>query len=353
MRRVLVTGGAGFAGHHLVEHLLLTTDWDLVVLDGLTYAGRPDRLTDCAGYDPGRVTLLWHDLRAPVHGWLDDRIGHVDAVLHLAAESHVDRSIRDPVPFISNNVAVTLNLLEWARWREGITHFVQVSTDEVYGPAPEKRPGVMFDARHAFGHAEWAPIMPSNPYSASKACQEAIAFSYWRTYGLPVVVVNIMNMFGERQDPEKFVPLATRAVLAGDEVPLHGRPLPKGAWEASSRCWLHARNFADALRWVLAGTMPAVFPDAARPDRWHVAGEEFSVLGIANMIAGAAGKPLRSRWVDYHSSRPGHDHRYALDASKIAAAGWKPPVPLAESLERTVHWFQAHPQWLGKTTMLI
>jgi dTDP-glucose 4,6-dehydratase len=335
MKRVLITGGAGFAGHHLAEHQLLTTGWDLVIIDGLTYAGRPDRLTGCQGYDPSRVTLLWHDLRAPVHGWLDERIGDVAAVLHLAAESHVDRSIAAPAPFVRNNVDVTLNLLEWARTRPGLAHFVQVSTDEVYGPAAAGQ-----------AHAEWAPMLPSNPYSASKACQEAVAFSYWRTYGLPVVVVNIMNMFGERQHAEKFVPLATRAVLAGEQVPLHGRPTPEGAWQASSRCWLHARNFADALRWVLTETVPATFGAADRPDRWHVAGEEFSVLGIAHMIAAAAGKPLAYRWVDYHSSRPGHDHRYALDASKIAAAGWKAPVPLDESLERTVHWFMAHPEWL-------
>jgi dTDP-glucose 4,6-dehydratase len=339
--RVLVTGGAGFAGSHLAEHLLVTTDWDLVILDGLTYAGRTDRLTDAAGFDPARVTLLWHDLRAPIHSWLDDRIGPVEAVLHLAAESHVDRSIRDPVPFVTNNVAATLNVLEWARYRE-ITHFVQVSTDEVYGPAE----------LHA--HAEWDTIRPSNPYSASKACQEAIAFSYWRTYGVPVTIVNIMNMFGERQSAEKFVPLAIKAVLAGDEVPLHGRHLNKiiaepwtgDAWEPSSRCWLHARNFADALRWVLTDTTPAGFPQTDRPDRWHVAGDEKDVLEIAEAIAEAAGKPLRHAWVNYHFSRPGHDHRYALDASKIARAGWKAPVELGESLERTVHWFQSHPGWL-------
>ena len=333
-QRILITGGAGFAGSHLAEHLLVTTGWDLVVIDGLTYAGRTDRLTDCQGYDPSRVRLLWHDLRAPIHPWLDDRIGPVDAVLHLAAQSHVDRSIASPAPFITANVAATVNLLEWARTRPELTHIVQVSTDEVYGSAEE-----------GTAHAEWAPVMPSNPYSASKACQEAVAFSYWRTYGLPVVIVNIMNMFGERQDGEKFVPLATRAVLAGDEVPLHGRPGPRG-WEASSRCWLHARNFADALRWVLGDTTPASFPKADRPDRWHVAGDEADVLTVAQMIAEAAGKRLRYRWADFHSSRPGHDHRYALDASKIAAAGWKPPVGFAESLERTVHWFAKHPSWL-------
>jgi dTDP-glucose 4,6-dehydratase len=168
-----------------------------------------------------------------------------------------------------------------------------------------------------------------------------------------------MNMFGERQSAEKFVPLAIRAVLAGDEVPLHGRPVAGSSfqissrpgvieplWEASSRCWLHARNFADALRWVLTDTTPAGFPQTDRPDRWHVAGDEKNVLEVAEAIAEAAGMPLRHAWVNYHFSRPGHDHRYALDASKIARAGWKAPVELGESLERTVHWFQSHPGWL-------
>lgn len=332
--RVLITGGAGFAGHHLVEHLLHTTDWDLVVLDSLTYAGRVDRLTDCAGFDPDRVSVLWHDLRAPVLAHLDERIGDVDAVLHLAAESHVDRSIIDPAPFVRNNVDVTVNLLEWARTR-WLSHFVQVSTDEVYGPAA---PGE--------AHSEWSPVVPSNPYAASKAAQEAVAIAYWRTFGVPVVVTNTMNMFGERQHPEKFVPKTIRAVLDGEPVTVHARRAESGRWEPSSRHWLHARNFADSLRWVISDTTPAAYPDADRPDRWHVAGEEQDVLQMAERIARATGKPLRCEFEDYHSSRPGHDHRYALDASKIHAAGWKPPVGLDESLERTVRWTMQHPGWL-------
>jgi dTDP-glucose 4,6-dehydratase len=331
--RVLVTGGAGFAGHHLIEHLLETTDWDLVVLDSLTYAGRTDRLTDCAGYDPDRVSLIWHDLRALIHGHLNDRIGDVQAVLHLAAESHVDRSILDPAPFVRNNVDATLNLLEWARTRD-LTHFVQVSTDEVYGPAAEGQ-----------RHVEWDPHLPSNPYAASKAAQEALAIAWWRTFGVPVVISNTMNMFGERQHPEKFMPLVIRAVLSGEQVPLHARVTP-GGWEPSARHWLHARNHADALRWMLTDTVPAAYPDADRPDRWHVAGEEFDVLQMAERIARVAGKPLRYEFVNYHSSRPGHDHRYALDPSKIHSAGWKPPLSVDESLERTVRWMLHHPDWL-------
>lgn len=334
MNNVLITGGAGFAGHHLVEHLLTTTDWRLVVLDSLTYAGRVDRLTDCEGYDPDRVSALWHDLRAPIHGHLDEKIGAVDAVLHLAAGSHVDRSMAEPVPFVRNNVDVTLTMLEWARTRE-LTHFVQVSTDEVYGPA-------------AVGHrhAEWEPHLPSNPYAASKSAQEALAIAWWRTYGVPVVISNTMNMYGERQHPEKFVPLAIHAVLAGDEVPVHARPDLLSGWEPSSRHWLHARNHADALRWMLQETTPARYPDSDRPDRWHVAGEETDVVTLAGLLADALDRPLRYRYVDYHTSRPGHDHRYALDADKIAAYGWKPPIGLRESLGRTARWFAERLEWL-------
>jgi dTDP-glucose 4,6-dehydratase len=127
---------------------------------------------------------------------------------------------------------------------------------------------------------------------------------------------------------------------------VHARRLPSGRWEPSSRHWLHARNFADALRWVLTETVPPAYPAADRPDRWHVAGEELDVLQLAERIARAAGKPLRTEFVDYHSQRPGHDHRYALDSSKIHAAGWKPPVGLDESLARTVRWAIDHPEWL-------
>jgi len=330
--RVLVTGGAGFAGHHLIEHLLLTTDWEIVVLDSLTYAGRVDRLTDCEGYDPIRTSIVWHDLRAPLTSSLDRSLGDITAVLHLASASHVDRSIADPVPFVQNNVLATLHLLDWARNRD-LTHFIQISTDEVYGPAP-----------HGYRHVEWETHLPSNPYSASKAAQEDLAFAWWRTYNVPVVITNTMNMFGERQEPEKFIPLIMRHVLDDIPVPVHAQ-LTSTGWVPSSRHWLHARNHADALRWLLSRKVGR-YPHVSRPDRWNVVGEERTVTEMTYLIGEFLDRPVNIEFVDYHTSRPGHDHRYALDGKRIIDAGWVPPVDFVKSLERTVRWTVDHQQWL-------
>jgi len=213
------------------------------------------------------------------------------------------------------------------------------------------------------------PHRPSNPYSASKACQEDIVFAYWRTFGLPVAVSNTMNIIGERQDPEKFVPLVIRAVLRGDPVKIHAGLVPAtGELRPGSRFYLHARNQADALLFLLR-TQP--FPRYGDPAvgrarrvpgnpaaraydlvpctmaRWNVVGElEIDNLNMAHLIADAIGRPLHYGLTDFHSSRPGHDLRYALDGSKLTELGWTPPVPLAESLEATVRWTLDHQHWL-------
>ena len=167
--RVLITGGAGFIGSHLVEHTLLTTDWDVVVLDGLTYAGDIARMTDSEYYDPKRVEVHWHDLRSPMGNLLKQKIGHIDYIINMASNSHVQNSLDEPVPFIHSNVMLVCHKLEYAREIKP-KKFIQVSTDEVYGAAPED-----------YSHKEWDVIAPSNPYAGSKAAQEAIAYSYWRS----------------------------------------------------------------------------------------------------------------------------------------------------------------------------
>lgn len=331
--RVLVTGMGGFAGSHILEHFLINTDWEIVGIDSWRHKGTPERIEEVLKNHPEwseRVTTITHDLIAPIQERTQKRIGHIDYIINCAAESHVDRSIEDPVPFVMNNVAVALNMLEYARICKPKV-FIQISTDEVYGAAPE---GV--------NHKEWSAIIPSNPYSASKAAQEAIAISYWRTYGVPLIITNTMNMFGEMQDLEKYLAKTIRCLVMGEELTIHGKE-----GEIGSRYYLHSRNHADALLYLLKHTTPKMFPESDRPDRYNIVGDsEIDNLEIALMISDIMKKELKYTLVDFHSARPGHDKRYALDGTKIKATGWKAPLPLFESLKRYVDWTLANTIWL-------
>ena len=338
-KRVLLTGGLGFIGSHTIEHYLLTTDWHIVVIDALRHAGRVERVTDMRGYDPDRVTLLWHDLRAPLHKMLCDHIGDVNYIINMASDSHVDRSITDPVDFVKNNVALVLNMLEYGRMcGEQLEAFVQVSTDEVYGPAPE-----------GHSHKEGEPFAPSNPYAASKAAQEMIAFSYWRTFGVPLIITNTMNNFGERQDVEKFVPMTIRKILNKEVNTIHGKQIG-GEWVSGSRVWLHARNHADAVKYILQTMKPTLYSSGktTAPLRFNVAGDiEITNFEIVQMIGKIVGIEPKIKFVDFHFSRPGHDLRYSLDGTALREAGWMMPISTEKSFEKVVRWTLANDRWLA------
>ena len=348
MTRVLLTGAGGFAGSHVLRHLLTETDWTVACPVTFRHRGNPARIESTLRSHEDwhdRVDVFMHDLTAPLPR-LATRAGWAcDLVIAMASESHVDRSIADPVPFIRNNTDVILATLQYAR-ETGPRMVIVFSTDEVYGPMTVRPrvnwPRPQTEESDISPHREWSPVLPSNPYAASKACQEAIAISYWRTYGVPVVIVNSMNLIGEMQDPEKFLPMVISRVRAGQKVTIHGVPGNIG-----SRYFIHARNVADALLHILTQTSPAAFPAASRPDRYNVVGERHTNLELAQMTAGVMGLPLDYDLADFHSARPGHDPHYGLDGTRIAGAGWKPPVPFAESLEKTVRWSLAHPEWLA------
>ncbi len=329
--RLLLTGVAGFAGSHILEHVLRNTDWDIVGIASWKHMGTPERIEEVLKDLPNekhRVTIITHDLESPLPERTQQRIGHIDYIINAAAQSHVDRSITDPVPFVQNNVNSVLTMLEFARICKPKV-FIQISTDEVYGAAPD---GV--------NHKEWSPIVPSNPYSASKACQEAIAISYWRTYGVPVVITNTMNMFGEMQDSEKYMAKVIRCIAKGEKVPVHGTEGNIG-----SRYYLHARNHADALLFIL-NREPALYPEAYRPDRYNVVGEkEIDNLEVARIIARLSQKELKYELIDFHNTRPGHDKRYALDGKKLKLTGWKAPLDFITSLRNYIQWTDAHPLW--------
>lgn len=330
-KSVLVTGGAGFIGHHVVEHFLRNTDWEIVILDALNYAGNLNRLTNIDSFEANRhrVKFVYHDLRAPIMEGVAGMIGQVDYILHLAAETHVDKSLQDPTPFVYSNVVGTLNMLEFARnYQTDLKRYIQISTDEVYGPAPE-----------GINWKEWDRLKPSNPYSATKAGADCLALAYANSYKTSIIITRTMNNFGERQDPEKFVPKTIRHLLRGEKVIIHGTPDNIG-----SRHWLHARNHADALLFLLT--------HGENGEIYNVVGDiELDNLEMANKIA----KVVMNReliaeeveFIDFYKSRPGHDRRYALDGMKIREAGWEPKVPFDESLERTIKWTLKHREWLN------
>lgn len=350
-KRVLITGAGGFMGSHILRHLLLNTDWELVLMDSFRHRGKTDRIvvqTEDMPDATSRITVIRHDLTVPISAQMVARIGEVDYVLNVASESHVDRSIEDPRSFIENNVLLILTALEYARicgickeaHRDNDDHspvyqikkFIQISTDEVYGAAPE-----------GHDHKEGEPHRPSNPYSASKAAQEDICYSYWRTYGMPICITNTMNIIGELQDPEKYIPMVIKMVADGKIVPIHAS---KDGSKIGTRFYLHARNQADALLFLLN---KVDFPLYGQGEiaHYHVVGErEVSNLELAQMVAEFVGKDLKYELVDFHSSRPGHDLRYALDGTKLKKMGWSHPFPFEKSLKRAVEWTTDHPTWI-------
>jgi dTDP-glucose 4,6-dehydratase len=344
MDRLLLTGAGGFVGHHTLAHLLKTTDWEIVVTDSFRHFGTSARLRAVFAELPqfrDRVKVVTHDLNAVIDSVTAKEIGEVDFIINMASNSHVDRSITEPRPFIENNVALQLTMLEFARKQSNLKMFLQISTDEVYGPAPI-----------GSDHEEWSEIIPSNPYSASKAAQEAIAISYWRTYDIPVVISNTMNIIGERQDVEKFIPLSISRLLKNQKVPVHAKKM-NGTWVAGSRFYLHARNQADALRFIIMQKIntPLKYSEGlARLERFNVRGEvEIHNDEMVELIAELMHLPCEGDHVEYvnvEGARPGHDLRYALTGDKLFVLGWKPPIPLRESLDRTIEWTRANPEWL-------
>ena len=233
---VLVTGGAGFIGHALIQHLLETTDYKIVSLDRLDTAGRLDRLQEVISQDDEwkrRVRIVWHDLKAPLSQHVIDKLGTVHYILHLAAGSHVTRSIQYPLEFVMDNVVGTCNLLDYARLNcPDLKLFLYFSTDEVFGPAPE---GVVFKEDSRYNAC--------NPYAATKAGAEELCNSFCNTYNIPLITTHTMNAYGPRQHSEKFIPLVVKRLLKGEKITIHSN---REGTESSSRRYLYSEDVASA-----------------------------------------------------------------------------------------------------------
>jgi len=326
MKNILITGGCGFIGHHFVEHVLRETDWNIIVIDKLTYASYGlERLKDLGATDNKRVKIFTYDLSNPITIGLKKELGNINYIVHMAADTHVDNSISEPVPFVKNNIMSTLNLLEFARDLKELEIFFYFSTDEVYGPALGDK---LFKENERHN--------PTNPYSASKSGAEQLCVAYHNTYGVPVMRINVMNAFGERQHVEKFIPKVIKKVLNDEKVEIHSYPDKK---KAGTRFYIHARNIAAGVLFLIK--------NGKIGECYNLTGEkEVSNLELAEFIANTIGKELNYEMVDFHSDRPGHDLRYGLDGEKMQEMGWKLPVGFEESLRRTVLWTIENKKWL-------
>lgn len=349
---------------HLIEHILKNTGWEITTLERFDASGNPNRLADML-YTTfhkdeviGRVNLVFWDLKAELNEQVKKQLdGPFDYIIHLAAGSHVDRSIDEPLLFFQDNCIGTVNLLNYARdggLKKRIhvddpmqydAKFLYFSTDEVFGPAP------MNDIFTGF--KEWDRMNPNNPYAAAKAAAEMAVIAFANTYKIPCVITNTMNIFGERQNPEKFIPLIINKVLNGEKLYVHAN---KDKTQAGKRHYLHARNICAATLWVLENGKN--LDGSASQGRYNIVGEvEIDNLDLALMVAkmvhdheigeGREVKPLNAELVDFHSSRPGHDLRYALDGRLLAGEGFHYPVDFEKSLKKMVFWTLDHrKEWL-------
>jgi len=314
MTDVLVTGGAGFIGSNFVRYALRAhPDWRVTTLDKLTYCGRLENLHDLI--DDPRHTFVKGDIRdtavsAPL-------VKAADIVVHFAAETHVDRSLQSADAFIQTDVLGTFALLEAARHADKLLRFVQISTDEVYGSVP------------AGASTETDELRPRNPYSASKAGADRLAYSYWATYQVPVIITRASNNYGPYQFPEKVIPLFVTNALEDRALPLYGDGL-------NVRDWLHVEDHCSAIDLLIA--------HGAGGEVYNIGGGcEVPNIELTRRILALTGKP--ETLIVPVADRLGHDRRYALDTAKLRAFGWEPRHAFADGLAATVEWYRANPWW--------
>lgn len=335
MKRVLLTGGGGAIGVHVMAHFLHNTDWEIVILDSFRHKGNRDRITRfCRNHPdwPTRIKVIQHDLVAGIPPSMAEEIGKINYILHLAAISDVFLSVENPAYVIKTNSDSTLSILEYAR---NYSHdvFLYFSTDEVYGAVKKGE-----------AHKEWDTIRPSNPYSASKAAGEAYTHAYWRAGWAKAIITNTMNNFGETQASSKFPAMIQTKLEKGEKITIHGNEE-----EIGSRFYIHSRNVADQLLWILKNKPPHLHKvgEIDEPDRYHLVGEKaLDNLELAQLIADLMDKDLDYELVDFHRDNPAHDIHYGLEDNKIRPGGWKQPLSLEESLKNTIDWQQRNKEWL-------
>jgi len=343
MKNILVTGGAGFIGHHMIRRLLKHPEYNIVSLDRLDFAGNLNRLAELQSeFDAEtmkRLRIIFHDLAAELNPQMVAQIGHIDVIIHLAAGSHVPRSIKDPMGFLRDNVIGTVNLLEFARHNlPNLEKFINFGTDEIFGSAPL---GV--------NYKEYDRFNSRSPYSASKAGAEEFCVAYENTFKMPIYCTHTMNVFGERQSPEKFIGLIIKSLSVNEPVIIHGDE--ETGTLSGLRHWIHAADVADATMFIMnlphkGFPLPEDFGGALCP-KFNIAGpQEFSNLEVAQKVADIMGVELKYQMVSFDKQRPGHDFRYSLSGEYMKELGWTPKYDFDLRLKQVVDWSLKNEQWL-------
>lgn len=326
-KNILITGGCGFIGHHFVEHILRKTNWNIYILDKLSYASYGlDRIRDMGILENKRIKIFTLDLINPLSEGIIKELGkNINFIVHMAAETHVDNSIKYPTYVIHNNIMSTLNILEYSRSCKNLEKMFYFSTDEVYGSAPNN-----------VSYKETDKHNPTNPYSASKSAGEQLCIAYENTYKVPVIMVNVMNAFGERQHVEKFIPKCIKYILENKTIHIHS---DETCLNSGSRFYIHARNIAAAILFLIK--------NGNIGELYHITGEkEVSNLEMAQFISNIVGKELKFEMINFHTDRPGHDLRYSLNGSKLFSLGFKLPLNFEESLKNTILWTLENNKWI-------
>src|SRR3990167_3812291 len=333
-KTALITGMGGSIGVHLMAHIMHNTTWNVVGLDSYHHKGLKNRITEMCKEHPewgSRVREFQTNLTCPISPSLVKEVGPVDYIFHLAALSDVFFSVENPVWVVQNNINSTLVMLEYARQIKP-EQFIYFSTDEIYGPVEK-----------GGAHKEWETHRPSNAYAASKAASEDICYAYWRSYGVPLIITNTMNNFGEMQSSSKFPVIVQKKLLAGETVDIHGSEA-----ETGTRFYIHSRNVADALLHIVKlGAYQHKTGELDEPLKYHIVGEVcLSNLEMAQSISELTGEELNYKLVDFHRDNPAHDIHYGLEDNKLRASGWKQPVDFETSMKNTIMWQVRNPKWL-------
>ncbi len=339
-KKILITGGSGFIGHQAVKKILNKTDYEILIIDRLSYAGNLDRLTEVFTETNeeyrSRVEFVYYDLKAPFNEEILKKIKNVNIILHIGASSHVNRSVKNPSVFIQDNIVGTFNLLEAARKLEALELFYYFSTDEVFGPSDDD---IKFK--------EWDRYNSKNPYSASKAAGEELTIAYSNTYSIPSLITHCCNVYGQRQNNEKFIPNTIKKILDGEKVVVHTdeNNVP------GSRYYIHNEDLSESIVYLVTNhevvrTKTIKF-HGKEPAKINITGESLiSNLEVVEMISIHLETDFTYTLENNDTQRPGHDIKYGLNNELIKEIGGHFDRTFSEGIQEVVSWYLKNKIWL-------